>query len=491
MWPPRCACSCGRCAGARSLPENSSGERTSTRFLVPIALTTSSRKARIEVSCSLAVYEVCRALRDLGVELAPVELPLLAAAVEQLHGLVAVELEVPVGVGREPVVVAAVEDDGVVVGDALGGQQLLEAGLVDEVAAHRVLQLGLPVELDGAGDVAAVVGGGVLVDLDEDRVGGVEVLLGPVGTDQGVLAAHVCCSSGACGFLVVLTTGSPPATPVQPRTRDHTAKDVRWAVRARSRPGAGSATEAGVHTAQVHHASLGEPAVHARSRYRRIGRRPRVTSHARGCRAHPVRRHGASVPSRSAASRHPDGARAARRPRGRRPASSGCGGCPGAAPVRGASATSTSRTVSPGCSAGDVGEHGARGAAVGAELRRQLQQRETAGRAGEVARAARRSRRRPAAAAPTGRRSRRVPSGPGSGADGTGTSPVGRRPVARAPEPHDREDEPDRRAPPPGPPRRPRAPSPTPGLPAAAHVPSRSRSVARGPAHRIGGDCGP
>ena len=32
MWPGRCDCSCGRCAGARILPENSSGERTSTRF---------------------------------------------------------------------------------------------------------------------------------------------------------------------------------------------------------------------------------------------------------------------------------------------------------------------------------------------------------------------------------------------------------------------------------------------------------------------------
>ncbi len=53
-WPGRWDCSCGRCAGASSLPLNSSGERTSTRFLVPIASTTSSRKARMAVSCGLA-----------------------------------------------------------------------------------------------------------------------------------------------------------------------------------------------------------------------------------------------------------------------------------------------------------------------------------------------------------------------------------------------------------------------------------------------------
>jgi hypothetical protein len=94
---------------------------------------------------------------------------------------VAVELEVPVRVGREPVVVAAVEDHGVVVADAPLGQQRLELGLVDEVAAYRVLEVGLPVQLDRAGDVTGLVGGGVLVDLDEDGVGGVEVLLCPVG----------------------------------------------------------------------------------------------------------------------------------------------------------------------------------------------------------------------------------------------------------------------------------------------------------------------
>ena len=104
--------------------------------------------------------------------------------------VVAVELEVPVRVRREPVVVAAVEHDGVVVRDALGRQQLGELLLADEVAQDRVLQLGLPVQSHRALDVTVVVGGHVLVNLHEDdlRVG--QVGLGPVSVDEDVFAAH-------------------------------------------------------------------------------------------------------------------------------------------------------------------------------------------------------------------------------------------------------------------------------------------------------------
>ena len=184
MCPARCACSCGRCAGASSRPAYSSGLRTSTRFCVPIAATVSSRKARIEVSCSWAVYDVAARVGRSVDQLAAVELPLLAAAVEQPDVGVAVEREVPVGVGGEPVVVAAVEHDGVVVGDASLGEQRLELLLVDEVATDLVLQIGRPVELDGALDVALVVGGGVLVDLDQDDGVVVEMVLHPLGGDE-------------------------------------------------------------------------------------------------------------------------------------------------------------------------------------------------------------------------------------------------------------------------------------------------------------------
>ena len=102
----------------------------------------------------------------------------------------AVKLEVPVGVRGEPVVVAAVEHDGVVVRDALGREQLLEIGLVDEVALDLVLQVLGPVDAYGAADVVLVVGGNVFVDLDEDHLGIVEMGLGPCGVDERLCSAH-------------------------------------------------------------------------------------------------------------------------------------------------------------------------------------------------------------------------------------------------------------------------------------------------------------
>lgn len=95
----------------------------------------------------------------------------------------AVQLEVPVRVSGEPVVVATVENDGVVVRNALGGEQVRELLLVQEVASDAVLEVLAPVELDCTLDVAAVVCAGVLVHLDKNGLGGVEVLLSPVSGD--------------------------------------------------------------------------------------------------------------------------------------------------------------------------------------------------------------------------------------------------------------------------------------------------------------------
>src|SRR5687768_11161108 len=99
--------------------------------------------------------------RDLIGQLARVELPLLASAVEEPQVLVSVVLEEPIGVGREPVVVAAVEDDGVVVANPALGQQLLQPLLADEVVADAVLEVAVPVDLDRVADVALVVSLGV------------------------------------------------------------------------------------------------------------------------------------------------------------------------------------------------------------------------------------------------------------------------------------------------------------------------------------------
>jgi hypothetical protein len=62
--------------------------------------------------------------------------------------------------------------------------------LAHDVTADRVGQLVDPADLDGAGDVATVVGGGPFVDLDEDNAVGSDILLGSAGRDQDVLAVH-------------------------------------------------------------------------------------------------------------------------------------------------------------------------------------------------------------------------------------------------------------------------------------------------------------
>ena len=145
-----------------------------------------------------------RAARDVIGQLAGVQLPLLAAAVEETDVVVAVVGEEPVRVGGEPVVVAAVEDDGVVVGDATLREQGLEPLLADEVVADAVLEVLGPVDLDGVANVALVVGLGVLVDLDEDDLGVVEVLLDPVCVDERGVAAHASSVSSWSGPRVVV-----------------------------------------------------------------------------------------------------------------------------------------------------------------------------------------------------------------------------------------------------------------------------------------------
>ena len=136
--PRRAAlCSCGRCAGARILPENSSGERTSTRFFSPIAAMTSSRNARMVLSCCLGgVAGRRRGSPRRWTAALPSSSHFLRPPSSSLTVVVAVQLEVPVRVGGEPVVVAAVEDHGVVVARCRWSDSSFEnCWRVDEVAA--------------------------------------------------------------------------------------------------------------------------------------------------------------------------------------------------------------------------------------------------------------------------------------------------------------------------------------------------------------------
>ncbi len=99
--------------------------------------------------------------------------------------------------------------------DALGGQQPLQLLLVHEVSDDRVLQLGLPVEFHRAGDMASVVGGHILVDLDEHHIRIIEVLVGPGGVDKRVLTAHPCAPfiTQIIGKRPTVTTTTPVTAP--------------------------------------------------------------------------------------------------------------------------------------------------------------------------------------------------------------------------------------------------------------------------------------
>ena len=99
----------------------------------------------------------------------------------------AVVLQIPVRVGREPVVAIAVQHDRVVVGDAPRPEERAEVLGPEEAAPHLVLEVVLPVEADGSGDVTLPVERAVLVDLDDADRRVVEMVCHPVGVDQHVL----------------------------------------------------------------------------------------------------------------------------------------------------------------------------------------------------------------------------------------------------------------------------------------------------------------
>jgi hypothetical protein len=103
----------------------------------------------------------------------------------------AVELELPVGPGRKPVLVVAVDDDQGVRPDAALLEELAELGPPGDVAGQPIGQLRRPVPVDGPGQVAALEDRGVDVDLHEADVRIVEVLECPVGGDECVIGVAV------------------------------------------------------------------------------------------------------------------------------------------------------------------------------------------------------------------------------------------------------------------------------------------------------------
>ena len=96
----------------------------------------------------------------------------------------AVELEVPVGVRRKPVVRSAVENDESVVANAEPLHKSGECFRADEVTPERILQVVLPVNSRRAGHVAAAVGISVLVHVEKPNVLAAEVRFHPLGFDE-------------------------------------------------------------------------------------------------------------------------------------------------------------------------------------------------------------------------------------------------------------------------------------------------------------------
>ena len=85
------------------------------------------------------------------------ELPRTAAAVEELGPVVAAQLEHPIGMGGEPVVIPAVQHDGAAPAHAAGSQQAREVALGQRVAAIGRVQVRAARPRDGAGDMSSLV----------------------------------------------------------------------------------------------------------------------------------------------------------------------------------------------------------------------------------------------------------------------------------------------------------------------------------------------
>ena len=71
--------------------------------------------------------------------------------------------------------------------DAAAAEQLAELGRAQEVALDLILEVPLPVEADGAGDVRLRVERRVLVDLHDANRVVAEVVLDPLRVDKYVL----------------------------------------------------------------------------------------------------------------------------------------------------------------------------------------------------------------------------------------------------------------------------------------------------------------
>ena len=190
-------------------PLNSAGLRTSTSARVesPTRGRTSSRNAR-KAEVRVAELDAGRLVgRDVRRHRQAVVQPVLAAAVEDAHVAQPEQLQLPVRPGGEPVVVVAVQHDRRVRADPALRQQLAQVLLRRDVATDPVGELARPVPADRAAEVALLVGGRVDVDLDEADVRIAEMLLGPVGVDEGAWVRVIVMTHRWSSFRIWMTGG--------------------------------------------------------------------------------------------------------------------------------------------------------------------------------------------------------------------------------------------------------------------------------------------
>src|SRR5262249_20861239 len=129
--------------------------------------------------------------------------PLDAAAVHQPDILVAVNLEQPEPIRREPVIVITVGDDCILRRNTGAADELFERFLADDVAIDLILELGLPIEADRSLDVAGVVCLRIDIDLYDFDPRLAEILFDPVCIDQNLwmyIARHRVLLSCNCDF---------------------------------------------------------------------------------------------------------------------------------------------------------------------------------------------------------------------------------------------------------------------------------------------------
>src|SRR2546428_3552596 len=125
--------------------------------------------------------------------------PLLPPAVQQDDVVHAVILEDPERERREPVVEVAVQDDPVVVRDPEAAEERLETCLRHDVAGHGIVDVLLPVDQRGSGDVAqVVVRRRVVVHLDDPDLRVSEVALRPARVDQNFGMRVTCHGPSPC-----------------------------------------------------------------------------------------------------------------------------------------------------------------------------------------------------------------------------------------------------------------------------------------------------